>query len=89
MPQVSFLPRESHCEVSGIVLCLFHYALPLAKFQQAVITGIEYISTLVYDFLQMRRDGCFNPCLGKPSLQISRVKLFSGTGTKTPDLSSI
>lgn len=75
MPQVSFLPCESHCQVYIILLCLFHYALPLAKFQQAIITGIEYISTLVYDFLQMRRDGCFNPCLRKRSLQISRTEL--------------
>lgn len=75
MPQVSFLPCESHCQVYIILLCLFHYALPLAKFQQAVITGIEYISTFVYDFLQMRRDGCFNPCLRKRSLQISRTEL--------------
>lgn len=75
MPQVSFLPHESHCAVYVILLCLFHYALPLAKFQQAVITGIEYISMPVYDFLQMRRDGCFNPCLRKNSLQISRAKL--------------
>lgn len=33
------------CNIRNFVL--FHYDLPLAKFQQAVITGSEYISTPV------------------------------------------
>lgn len=74
MPQVTFLPHESHCAIYVILLCLFHYALPLAKFQQAVITGSEYISMPVYDFLQMKRDVYFNLCLRKNSLQMSHMK---------------
>lgn len=54
--------------------CLFHYDLPLAKFQQTVITGSEYISTPVYHFLQMKRDIHFNFCLRKNSFQTSHIK---------------
>lgn len=67
MPQVSMLPCtscvEQCCAIYVILLCLFHYDLPLAKFLQAVITGSEYISTPVYDSLQMKRDVYFNFCL--------------------------